>query len=63
MHRSPLRHNGDGHSGQILASTTDEGFVRLEILPMNDKPYIDMTVTQLMQYANTIKIKVQMGEM
>lgn len=63
MRKPPLSHDGNGHSGHILASATDEGYVRLEIVPMSDRPFVDMTLSQLVQYVHTIKVRFQTGEL
>ena len=62
MSKQPLRHAGDGNSGLILITSSPEGMVRLEIVPMSDKPFVDIPLSQLMRLIATVKVKFMNGE-
>ena len=62
MSSKEIHHNGNGESGALRASIA-EGFVRIQIIPMNDKPYVDISLRELIAFVNTIKVQIQTGEL
>ena len=56
-----MNHPGNFKSG-MLRATLVNNHIRIEILPMNDCPYVDIVLGDLLLFINAVRIRVTTGE-